>query len=97
MILVEGLNLIARTRVDFLVFEVGAAGIVTLIVFVIKRFVEIGGLVVGLVRENSASRVRFLGLLAKLGLLECKTTFERFVGFVIRCLYVVAVCHMCVL
>lgn len=49
-------NLEVRARVEFLVFEVNAF-VVTLIVFVIKRIVFKGGLIVGLVCEISASRV----------------------------------------
>ena len=69
----------------------------TLIIFVIKRIVIKDGLAIGLVSDYSASRVGFLGLLAKRGLLECKTTFERFVGIVVGRVVSVAVCHACVL
>ena len=63
---VERLVVVIRARVNLLVFEAGwARSFVTLIVFVIKRIVIKGGLAVGLVSENSASRVGFLGLRAK--------------------------------
>ena len=92
-ILVERLLGVARARADFLVVEVGAAGVETLIVFVIKPIEFNGGLIVRLVREVRASEAGFLDLWAISGLLKCIPGFERVVGIVVRGVHWILVYH----
>ena len=92
--LIERLSWIAGGRADLLeLIEVGAAGFETLIVFVIKRIVFKGRLVVGLVREVSASKVGFIGVWAIVGLLKCVASFEWLVSVVISCIFKVVHFH----